>query len=136
MRASRYGPSRAIHSDLPPDVTREIERLTSIIDRDLDSDRRFFGRRPHRSYRVRRAFPSERRAMEVLEPDLAARFADLTLFVAVRQIRPGQRFRSCFSGPSWTKTDLDDATAKAVFDAITSDEARTIMACFERTGRP
>lgn len=136
MRARLYECARAIQSDFDPDVTRAIERLTPIMDRDLDSDRRFFNRLASRNYRLRRAFASERRALEILEPQWAAPFSSHTLFVAVRQVRPGRRLRIPIWGPSHTKTDLDDAAAQAVFHAVRSPQASTITTYFGSMGRP
>ena len=101
---------------------REIERLATAVDRELNSDRRFFERRPYRNYRLRQAFPNERKAAELagtcrFEPGLQA-------YVCVRQVEPGQRIRLfCLNVPG-RETDLNEVEAKSTYDQLISSSQK------------
>lgn len=88
----------------------ESTELGARVDRELDDDRRFFERHPHRNYRLRRIFPAEYEEFAVrsggaLPPrDMA--------FVAVEQVRPGARLRVVYAG----RFDEDDDDLDTIED--------------------
>jgi hypothetical protein len=71
-----------------------------------NSDRRFFKCRPGRRFRLRRAFPGERRIAACFGGAPPPGRAD---FVVVEQLAPGVRTRVGFRAAADTDTDIDDA---------------------------
>ena len=90
------------------------DEVLQRMDRELDADRRYFRRRPHRHYRVRRTFPAEfeqlRRRGALVPPEGKRHFT------VVHQFYPGCRARRFFGAPAATETNLPDGEAKAWFD--------------------
>lgn len=82
--------------------------------RELDADRRYFERRPHRSYRLRRSFPAEGEQVSIL---IGGEWPMTVgaLFTAVRQVAPGVRARAFFLAPRSLETDVSDAEAAEYF---------------------
>ena len=71
-----------------------------------DSDRRFFKCRPGRRFRLRRAFPGERRIAGSFGGAPPPGRVD---FVVVEQLAPDVRTRVGFRAAADTDTDIDDA---------------------------
>ncbi|MCY4416792.1 MAG: hypothetical protein OXE87_10855 [Chloroflexi bacterium] len=90
---------------------REMETLADIVDRELDADRIYFQRRPKRRHRVRRVFPNERRAFELMTPDTMPG-PSVPLYVAVQQLEPGLRLRLPFT--NLAGSDLTDADLRRI----------------------
>jgi hypothetical protein len=93
-------------SSLPRQQQRRLKRLCADVDRLIETDRRFFRRRPDRAHRVRRSFPAEIDVAAILGivenplPD------GQVWFTAVRQILPGFRHRYFFFSGSEHEPDL------------------------------
>lgn len=86
---------------------RRLTRLTNEVDRLIEADRRFFERRPDRSYRVRRAFHPEIEVDALLKGRATARPRNgSAVFTLVQQIEPGVRFRFLTRGPADAEPDL------------------------------
>jgi hypothetical protein len=84
------------------------------VHRELDADRRYFCRHPHRQYRIRRTYQAE---FEHLRRDGAETPPPgKRHYTAVRQVCRGYRARLFFGGPADTETDLPDDEAQAWFD--------------------
>lgn len=101
--------------DLSRAARRRLERLAIEVDQALVSDRRFFERHPHRSYRVRRAAKAEiASAREIGEArgDIPKGFA---WFTAVRAFAPGVRARVFFGGPANNDTDVSETEAEWLY---------------------
>lgn len=103
----------------PPDIAKRIEDLTPAVERELDGDRRFFERRPRRSYRVRRGYMRETECFVIASPGQLSLQPSRALFVAVYQIEPGLRLRHPFTAPKNIETDLSEEEARAAFAFIT-----------------
>jgi hypothetical protein len=98
-------------SDLSRQQRRRIKRLADQVDKVLETDRRFFERRPDRSYRVRRAFSAEVEVEALVNglaspPPLPGGFAR---FVAVGQFAPGVRERLFLTAPAGAEPALRNA---------------------------
>lgn len=106
--------------------------LADAVDRELDADRRFFERRPRRSYRLRRSFPTEGEQVSILlGGEWPVRGG--ALFTAVRQLAPGVRARVFFLARRDLETDVSDAEAAECFNyfstsTIPDDIAKAIAA--------
>jgi hypothetical protein len=75
---------------------------SSAYDKMVRSDGRFFDRRPHRRYRIRRAHAAETIECESKAPEL--RF-----YAVIRNLRDGMRVRMFVVGPPSLDTDLNDS---------------------------
>lgn len=111
----------------PKDMSEEeasarVHALGDAVMRELDGDRRFFERRPHRSYRLRRAFPAEGEQVSILIGGECPMRAS-ALFTAVRQLTPGVRVRIFFLGPRDLETDVSDAEAAECFHRFNTTTA-------------
>lgn len=89
----------------------DLDAVTQLMDSELDADRRFFRRRPHRKHRVRRVFPAEFEHVRRMGHDIPK--SDKRVFVAIQQVRPGARLRFFFVGPRDFETDLPETEARA-----------------------
>jgi hypothetical protein len=105
---------------------RRLERVVAEVDQHLDTDRRFFERRPDRQHRVRRAFAAEIAVFEIVEDIHLETPAGHVWFVAVKHIAPSVRARALFTTRASAETDLNEATAAALFRAVLPDGANEI----------
>ena len=112
---------------------RRIERLAAEVDRVLETDRRFFARRPDRSHRVRLASRAETDFNREVQRGHTATPPGCSNFVAVKQILPGVRTRVFLFGKAGSPTDLSEEVAKRIFDnilrntgAVLDDEGRRV----------
>lgn len=81
-----------------------MNELIDLVDRELEDDRRFFIENPDRSYRIRRTFAAETRAVESWgSPPKKGRLH----FTVVRQLAPGARVRLHYLAPP--RDDLSGA---------------------------
>jgi hypothetical protein len=111
---------------------RRLQRLCNKIDKLIDTDRRFFERRPDRSHRVRRAFGEEIAAAEIVLGQRCELPPHGVWFVAVKQIRSGARVRAFFIAASDAETDLSEVQAGAIFEAFAAEGTREIEAALRR----
>lgn len=95
---------------------RAIKRILPKVDRELDGDRRIFGGRPGRRFRVRRVYPNERKFAEWRGFNSAPPAG-----AAVKQISPGLRIRLAFCAPPDLETDLPDEAAGRIFRAVSAN---------------
>lgn len=94
---------------------RELTRLTAIVDRVIEADRRFFQRQPWRSYRLRVSARAEVQAGAVLG-SLETRLPDgLAYYTAVRQIAPGIRTRKFLIGAASKDVDLSEDVCRRIY---------------------
>jgi hypothetical protein len=98
-------------------------------DRSAQSDRKFFERFPHRRHRVRFASQAERQ--QVLNGRLPPAFK---LYTVVRNVRDGARLRAFLPAPAGRETDVDEATAKAIFEMAAPPNTKEIEAQLCRSG--
>lgn len=115
---------------------REARRqaIAAAADREIDSDRRFFRRRPRRCYRVRRAFPNEIR--EFVEIGGMPEAPEGTrVFVAVRAVSRENRIRVPFLGASWLDTDVPDEAAREMFHLVMPPRMAEVVRTIEEWSR-
>jgi hypothetical protein len=109
------------------------QRLSAEVDQAIDSDRRFFRRRPDRSYRVPRAFPAEAH-LNALVYGLTSPSAlphGLVVFVAVRQMR-GVRLRLLLLEKAGSEPDLfSESKCREIWDLALAT-VREVDQAFER----
>lgn len=93
---------------------RAAEKLAEQVDLVLESDRRFFERRPGRDHRIRLAAIAEietgRLVGEMKGGDPGYRW-----FVAVRQFAPGVRVRIFFGAPEGNDPDVSEVEARWLY---------------------
>lgn len=94
---------------------RQLQKLADRVEQITRADRLFFERRPERQHRVRLAGPAEIEELGILEPMLAVP-AGSRVFVAVRNVGPGLRFRAKLVAPEACETDLSEHQARAIFE--------------------
>lgn len=95
---------------------RQIERLADEVDRVLESDRRFFRRRPDRQHRVRLVSRAEIALNNLVGGQHAEPPAGCSHFVVVKQLAPGVRTRVFLVAASDASTDVAESAARAIFD--------------------
>lgn len=107
---------------------RQLQKLADRVDRVTQSDRRFFERFPNRQHRVRLASQAE------IEQNTVLIGAEMVLppwqqhFVAVKNVAPGMRMRLTVVGPTDAETDLDEETARIIYEIVNNDQARKVEA--------
>jgi hypothetical protein len=94
---------------------QKMEKLVDRIDRVTQSDRLFFERRPDRQHRIRLASQAEIKEAEILEMTAPA---GVRLYIAVRNVKPGFRLRVYLTAREGMDTDVDEATARMVFENV------------------
>ena len=119
-------------ADLTRAERRRLQRLSDTIDKLIDTDRRFFERRPERSHRVRRAFAEEVAAGEIVLGQRRELPPHGAWFVAIRQIQPGVRVRAFFIAGRGLETDLSEAQAVGIFEAFATEGTREIEAALRK----
>ncbi|MGU3541032.1 hypothetical protein [Methylobacterium sp. A54F] len=95
-------------------VRRRLRQLTEQNGPTAEADRRFFARRPDRSYRLRIASPSEVETASVA--GLSAGVPGERWYAAVWQVHPGVRLRAMILGPADQDTDLSEARCRAAYE--------------------
>lgn len=114
-------------------VRDRVDALSERMDVELDADRRFFVRWPHRSYYVRRSFHAEAEITSLLYGAEWPLSPGICWYTAVREVLPGLRFRVFLFAPSHLDCDMPDEVAKRIFDALNNapviiDEIARIVA--------
>lgn len=118
--ASQY-PQLLRVEDLTDTIRDRVHALSDQVDDELDADRRFFVRWPHRSYYVRRSFRAEAETMRLLMDDVPLP-PGVALFTVVHQGAPGCRLRAFLVAGRGLDTDMSDAEAACLFDALVDAE--------------
>jgi hypothetical protein len=96
---------------------RQIQKLERDHERVVAADRAWFDRHPGRVYRLRRMSAPEIRAREILGlPGSATLPPGYVLFVAIKRVTPGQRFRAFGAMPTHTSDDLPEEVCRYNFN--------------------
>ena len=95
---------------------RLMQKLADRVDRVTQADCLFFERFPHRQHRVRLTSRAEIEQQELLDGRSMTIPPSYRWFTAVHNIAPG--YHLCLFVPYFegAETDLDEATARKVFD--------------------
>lgn len=101
---------------------RERRRLAERVDRELDADRAFFERFPHRRYYVRPIFHNEHIQIERVEGRSLRPPPGFDVFVAVEETFYGARLRIPFGAPISIDTgELTEEDCRQIFFACLTD---------------
>ena len=96
---------------------RQMQKLADRVDLVTQADRLFFERRPERQHRVRLASQAEIEQNEILEGPHGVP-PDCRIFTEiVCNVAPGVRLRLFTAAPEGAETDLNEAMARAIFNA-------------------
>ncbi len=115
QRHERHG--RRCGESQPPEGPYAIEKA-------LESDRRFFERRPYRRYRFQRAFPSEvEQFAEVVGVELALVPSGYVGAIVAPKFGPGVRLRQPILALRTNDFDISDAEAATVIAALRAGPA-------------
>jgi hypothetical protein len=85
------------------------DELTELVERELDSDRRFFAEHPHRRYRIRWSFPYELLDAKRYGFPQSELRPGYERFTVVKQLVPGIRFRLGIVALSTLDLSMNDA---------------------------
>jgi hypothetical protein len=96
---------------------RQIQKLAERVDRVTQADARFFERFPHRKHRIRISGQAEIRQNEIMDGKPWATLAGFKFFTLVRNVAPGVRLRLYIPPPEGCETDVDEVTARTIFEA-------------------
>ena len=113
---------------LTPVQQRQMKKLAERVDRVSQADRRFFERFPHRKHRVRLASQAEIGQNEILQGGTVWLPPGYRWFTVVRNVAPGARLRLFVRYLEDAETDLDEATAREIFELASTDQTRKIEA--------
>jgi hypothetical protein len=98
-------------------------RLAERVDRELDADRNFFRRFPHRRYRIRHIYPAERAEFEHVTGQSLQAPAGFSTYVAVEEVFRGARLRLAFTAQiNVPLSELREERCRQVFWACLSDQ--------------
>lgn len=103
-------------SKLTRQQRRQLQKLAEKVDRVTNADRLFFERFPQRRHRVRLASAAEIGQQEIMEGQPLFLPAGCRIFTVVRNISPGVRLRLFVRGIEGAETNLDEATAREIFE--------------------
>jgi hypothetical protein len=125
-RRGQGRPAQALH-----------RRLAERVDVELDADREFFRRFPHRRYRIRRIYPAERAEFERLWEQSLQPPVGFDLFVVVEEVFVGARLRLPFVARiSIPLSELREERCKQVFwrcmSSRTAEMREHALACAPR----
>jgi len=113
---------------LTPVQQRQMKKLAERVDRVSQADRRFFERFPHRKHRVRLASQAEIGQNEILQDETVWLPPGYRWFTVVRNVAPGARMRLFVRYLEDAETDLDEETAKEIFELASTEKTRKIEA--------
>jgi hypothetical protein len=113
---------------LTPVQQRQMKKLAERVDRVSQADRRFFERFPHRKHRVRLASQAEIGQNEILQGETVWLPPGYRWFTVVRNVAPGARLRLFVRYLEDAETDLDEATAREIFELASTEQTRKIEA--------
>ena len=111
---------------------RRMKKLADRVDRITQGDRRFFERFPHRQHRVRLASEVELQQRKLMEGAPLAIPPGFKVFVVVRNVFPGARMRLFLAAPEGRETDVCEATARSVFEAVATPHTWEVEADVRR----
>ena len=114
---------------------REMKRLGKLVDRATESDRRFFERFPHRQHRVRHSHRGEIGQNEIVEGKPLTPPAGFRWFTAVRNVYSGARLRIFTLNAEAAEIDLDEATARRIFELLETPFTRELEARLRKAHR-
>ena len=95
---------------------QEMKKLGKFVDRATEADRVFFERRPDRMHRVRFSHQAEIRQNEIIDGKPETVPPGFRWFTVVRNVYPGARIRLYVMNLEDAETDLDEATAREIFE--------------------
>jgi hypothetical protein len=103
---------------------RELKRLSPVVGRATESDRRLFRRCPERAYRLRNAARAEVAANEQLghDPTLPSGFR---WYDAVKQVAPGARMRAIFAAHEGN--DTDEPESREVYARVANSDSIRVV---------
>ena len=93
------------------DSDDRFEQACERANEDLDSDKHFFERRPHRRYRIRHSSAAEIEALGLVGERPMWLPPGLRWFSVIRQVVPGERLRLLIAGLRDAETNLSDEPA-------------------------
>ena len=94
---------------------QEMKKLGKSVDRATEADRVFFERRSDRMHRVRISHQAEIRQNEIIDGKPVTVQPGFRWFTVVRNVYPGARIRLFVMNLEDAETDLDEATAREIF---------------------
>ena len=97
---------------------RELKKLGKQVKRALQSDKLFFERRPERMHRVRLSHSAEIRQNEIAAGALLDAPPGFLWFTVVRKVTPVVRMRLFTLNFDDAETDLDEDTARDLFESL------------------
>jgi len=107
---------------------RQMQKLADKVDLVTQADRRFFERFPNRKHRVRLASQAEIGQNEILQDETVWLPPGYRWFTVVRNVAPGARLRLFVRYLEDAETDLDEATAREIFELASTEQTRKIEA--------
>jgi hypothetical protein len=110
---------------------QQPQKRRAYGDCSAQSDRRFFECFPLRRYRVRLASQAERQQCVQLDGSTPPGFA---YYTAVRNVRNGARLRVFRLAPAGREVDVDETTARLIFEAETPPDTREAEAIIREVG--
>jgi hypothetical protein len=96
---------------------RQIQRLGERIHSVTETDRQYFERFPHRQHRVRSASHCEIALSEIIHGKPVLLPDGCGVFTVVRDVEPGIRLRLFVHAIDGTEANLDEATARTIFES-------------------
>jgi hypothetical protein len=109
-----------------------MQKLADRVDRMTQADRLFFERHPDRQHRLRLASRAEIGQQELLKGAVLWVPPDCRLFAIVRNVAPGIRLRLFTAGLEGSETDLDETTARTIFEASATPRTWEVVSQMER----
>ena len=103
---------------------RELKKLGKQVKRALQSDKLFFERRPKRMHRVRLSHSAEIRQNEIAASALLDAPTGFLWFTVVRMVTPVVRMRLFTLNFDDVETDLDEDTARELFESLATPVLR------------
>jgi hypothetical protein len=116
----------ALH--LTPVQQRRMKKLAERVDHVSQADKRFFERFSGRQHRVRLSSAAEIEQTEILQGEPVWLPAGYRWFTVVRNVAPGARLRLFVRYLEDAETDLDEATAREIFELASTEQTRKIEA--------
>jgi hypothetical protein len=107
---------------------RQMQKLAERVDRVTQAYGGFFDRFPHRLHRVRLASHAEIGHFELLTGEPMFVHKGCRIFTVIRNVAPGIRLRLYTQNVEGSETDLDEATALAIFEMTATPYTRKIEA--------
>jgi hypothetical protein len=97
---------------------RRMKTRAKFADRATEADRLYFERLPRRQHRTRLSRRTEIEQAEIIDGEPMTTMPGCRWFMAVRNIVPGYRLWLFVPNLEGAETDLDEATAREVFEWV------------------